>query len=332
MRLNKKSVQNDWYRQGGQNPLLVPLAWLYGRITDFRRRMYLEGRFEIIASPVPVIVVGNISVGGTGKTPVVAWLANRLARDGYKPGIVSRGYGGSFSGKPMLVTEDTEAEEAGDEPVLLARLTGLPVCVSHDRAAGVSSLVDEGVNVVISDDGLQHLRMGRDVEIIVVDGARGFGNGCLLPAGPLRELPESLARADAVLINGGSKTIEGTAFELIPGDATQLNDSVRRPLSEFNGKHVWALAGIGNPGRFYNVLTAHGISYDQVDVPDHGYCDLGSLSKQKRQPILMTAKDAVKYRISDAPNVWYVPVELGIDEVAADKLLELVKQRIKGAA
>lgn len=324
----RKAIESCWY--GGSNAaiLLLPLAWLFGLLAAARRGFYHSGLLSRPALPVPVIVVGNLSVGGTGKSPVVGWLAQQLLDAGFKPGIVSRGYGGTHNSQPLLVDAQSDPAVVGDEPLMLAEQTGCPVCVCTDRVAAVKTVSEQRVNVVISDDGLQHYRMRRAVELIVIDGERGFGNGYLLPAGPLREPLARLEQADAVLVNGGSASITGIVFNLSALHAVPLDGSEAKPLQAFSGQRVWAVAGIGNPNSFYKQLSAAGIQVDGVAVPDHGVYPLETLTAKRIQPILMTHKDAVKYRSGAPENSWYVPVEVILANSDQSKLLELIRQRI----
>lgn len=314
--------ESVWYGGRGTPVLLLPFSWLFALLTGIRRSLYSAGIFRRPLLPVPVIVVGNINVGGTGKTPVVAWLAQQLRAAGYRPGIVSRGYGAVNSSVARLVESD-DATVYGDEPVLLSILTGCPVCIAADRVSAVERVAREGVNIVISDDGLQHYRMRRNAEIIVVDAERGFGNGHLMPAGPLRESVGRVSLADAVAVNGSSSDIEGCSFELIPTDAVSLAASLRKPLTEFAGQRVWAVAGIGNPGRFVRALEAAGLQVDVTELPDHGTILLDDLLARRSQPIFMTQKDAVKYPDCALAEVWYVPVEAVFSQADAEQLLNL---------
>ena len=258
-----------------------------------------------------------------GKTPVVVWLAQQLQYAGYSPGIVSRGYGGGRFDSPVLVT-DNNAALYGDEPVLLAQLSGCPVCVCRSRAAAVLRVAREGVDVVLSDDGLQHYHMRRNVELVVVDSERGFGNGRLLPAGPLREPVTRLRKVDAVLVNGGGESISGLNFDLEVGLPCRLAGGVERPWSEFGGKRVWCVAGIGNPERFRDNLAEQGLNVDMADVPDHGKVDLEALLAERNQPIFMTQKDAVKYSAAVAADVWVVPANCIFGSNERDALLHLI--------
>jgi tetraacyldisaccharide 4'-kinase len=326
-----KSIESIWYGNSAGAWLLMPLAWLYGLVVAVRRSLYSADLLTRPQLPVPVIIVGNITVGGTGKSPVVAWLAQQLTTAGYTPGIVSRGYGGSHSGSALLVDKKSDAAIVGDEPLMLAQMTGCPVCICADRVAAVEMIAQQGVNVVIADDGLQHYRLRRSGELIVVDGQRGFGNKKLLPAGPLRENLQRIKQADALLINGGSELIDGTEFNLVPGDLLSVDGRQTIALKDFHGLRVWGVAGIGNPERFYSMLNNAGIEVDRIDVADHGKYPLKSLIERRNQPILMTQKDAVKYHSSAPQNAWYLPVEVAFADADATKLLQLIsKQLAKG--
>lgn len=306
-RLSRR-IEAFWYGRSIFAYLLLPLAWVYGLIIRTRRAAYRLGLLRSVRMPVPVIVVGNITVGGTGKTPVVAWVARELTRAGRRPGIVSRGYGGSLGERGGAVTAASDAAEAGDEPVLLARHTGCPVRVDHDRVAAARALVAEGVDVIVSDDGLQHYRLGRNLEIAVVDGERGLGNRFMLPAGPLRESPARLNETDVVLVNGGDHAFGGFAFRLVEQGARRLGGEERRELSSFASQRVRVVAGIGNPDRFVRELRASGIECDLIPVPDHGRISLEEAFAASSVPILMTEKDAIKYRDGASGEIWYVPV------------------------
>ncbi len=321
-------LQSCWYGRSRWSLLLLPLAWVFALLAAVRRFAYRKGIFKVVHTSIPVIVVGNISVGGTGKTPVVGWLAGQLKEKGYKPGIVSRGYGGHASAEARLLTATSLAEEVGDEPVLLRRLTGCPVAVCADRAAAVALVTANGADVVISDDGLQHYRMHRDVEIVVVDGQRGFGNGFLLPAGPLREPVSRLQSADVVLVNQSKGEVAGSCFYLEQQGAINLADSRERQLKEFSGQDVWGLAGIGNPQRFYRELREAGLVVHEVAVPDHGTVNIDELLLKNNRPVFMTAKDAVKYLPNDHKELWYVPVKLQFEPDDAAAVFGKINKRL----
>jgi tetraacyldisaccharide 4'-kinase len=301
-----------WYGDSPLGALLAPLAALYAAIVHVRRLAYRRGWLASVRLPVPVIVVGNITAGGTGKTPVVEWLVRRLREAGFRPGIVSRGYGGRVTRRPLRVSPRGDPGESGDEPLLLVRRTGLPVVVCPDRVAAARALIEEGVDVIVSDDGLQHYALQRDAEVAVVDGRRGLGNGRLLPAGPLREPPARLSEVDLVLVNDGAFP-GATRFALHGDKAVALRGDQTRNLRDFAGVDVWAVAGVGHPQRFHDALRAAGLRPVPVPVRDHGTTDLGLLRATSPRPILMTEKDAVKYADCPVADAWYVPVSLQMD-------------------
>ncbi len=301
--------------------LLAPLAALYRGITALRRQAYERDWLDRPPSPVPVIVVGNIFVGGTGKTPFVAWLAETLRQRGHRPGIVARGYGGRAGRGPRWVAVTDEASDVGDEPLLLAQRTGVPVYVGSDRPAAVRAAADAGCTVVISDDGLQHYRMRRVIEIVVLDAERRLGNRRLLPAGPLREPPQRLDEVHLVAVNGGVTAESDTAFSLVAGEPLSLcAEGCAWP-----GGPAHAVVGIGNPERFRATLEALGIEADLHVFPDHHAYQCGDLAFGDTRPIIMTEKDAVKCRhLPGAEQAWFVPVSLAPNaalEEAVDGLL-----------
>jgi len=300
-----------WYGRG--QPLsvaLLPLSWLYCGVVLVRRFAYLRGWLRQIRLPVPVIVVGNISVGGTGKTPLVLWLAQWLRSHGHRPGILTRGYGGSARDWPRRVLPHSDPAEVGDEPVLLARRSGCPVVAGPDRIAAGQVLASElGCDILVSDDGLQHYRLARDLEIAVVDGQRGLGNGCCLPAGPLREPPARLGQVDLIACTGGGCT-RGYGVELAAGAAVNLVDPGRtQPLEAWRGQRVMAVAGIGNPGRFFAQLRSAGLKLLERPFPDHHAYGSDDARAWGDGPVLMTEKDAVKCTGFARPDFWYLPVE-----------------------
>ncbi len=313
----ERRVEKLWYGSSALTILLVPFSWFYRLAVALRRAGYRFGWFRRVTCDVPVIVVGNVTIGGSGKTPLVIWLVRYLIEAGLRPGIVSRGYGGSGHSGPVVVVADSRAEEVGDEPLLLARRTGVPVCIGSDRVAAVQHLLRvSDVSIVVADDGLQHYRLNRDLECIVIDGQRGFGNGRMLPAGPLREPTHRMAEADLIFCNGETAGTVGHVFTLAPGKARALLGTEQRDLNDFRGDRVWAVAGIGNPDRFYALLAKFGIDIDPVAVADHGYVDLERLIAERKQPILMTEKDGVKYPGTSVAGAWCVPVEVDMPEAA----------------
>ncbi len=331
-------IHRVWYEDGSLGWLLLPLTGLYWLIAGCRRFLYRVGILKVHRAPVPVIVVGNITAGGTGKTPVVVWLARELGARGFRPGIVSRGYGGSKSKSPMRVDRDSEPAVVGDEPVLLARRSDCPVIVDADRVRAAEMLVEDGVDVVISDDGMQHYRLGRDCEICVIDGPRGLGNRRLLPAGPLRESPRRLDAVDQLLVNGRLRNpsemsvTEQNAlpFELVATEASRLNGSLARPIERFAGTTVHAVAGIGNPRRFFDLLRSHGVHVIEQARADHAPLGIEDLAFGDDFEEFMTEKDAVKLGRNVGDKYWYVPVELHMDSAHALPLIEQIVSRLRG--
>ena len=317
------SAPQAWARRGWLSALLLPAAWLFATAAALRRTAYRIGFLRKLEVNVPVVVIGNISVGGTGKTPITGWLAERLAAAGLSPAIVSRGYGGGRHTAPVRVTPGSDPAEVGDEPVMLARQAGCPVWVCIDRAAAARRAAREGADIVLSDDGLQHYRMARDLEICVIDGQRGFGNGRLLPAGPLRESARRLAAVDAVLVQGGNGPVPGIPFALKIEQALRLDGNGRRQLEEFAGRQVLALAGIGAPERFHAALAAAGLEVEPVQAPDHGRVSLDPLLR-RGLPVIMTAKDAVKYRGFDGQDVWWTPAEVVMSDESKGRVINQV--------
>ncbi len=312
-------IARQWQGTTLWHVLLIPLSWVFGLLASLRRMLYRLGILRAQVLPVPVIVVGNISAGGTGKTPLVAWLARELAAHGWHPGVISRGYGGSVH-IPQQVAMHSDTAQVGDEPVLLASMLECPVWVGRDRpAVGRALLVAHPqVDVLISDDGLQHYRLARAVEIAVVDGARGFGNGRLLPAGPLREPVASLNAVDAIAVHqleaaqlnlpalppAYSMRLEGACF-------VNLADPTRTAhAADFAGREIHAIAGIGHPQRFFDQVAALGIHAQYHAFPDHHTYRAADLAYSGQ--ILMTGKDAVKCRAFATQNMWALPVQASI--------------------
>lgn len=327
-----------WYREPARGALLRPLAWLYGALLRLRRRAYGSGLIATERAGCPVVVVGNLTVGGTGKTPLTIWLARELVGRGLKVGVLSRGYG-RRGRAPREVLAASDWREVGDEPLLLARHSACPTVVAADRVAGARALMARGVQVILADDGLQHLRLGRACEIVVVDGARGFGNGRLLPAGPLREPLAALAHADVVVMNGAAT--HGSLARPLPGPGaltmTLVADAAVRldagaapcPLPAFRGQRVHAVAGIGNPQRFFAMLRAQGLEIEEHPFPDHHALSVRELDFGDLRPVLMTEKDAVKCAGFADARLWYVPVAAQLGAADAAVLLERVLRRIR---
>ena len=309
-------------------PWLVPLSWLYGAAAATHRALHRRGWRRTQRVGVPVIVVGNLTAGGTGKTPLVIWLAHQLAARGLRPGIATRGYRGGAAGARLVGPLDA-ASEMGDEPLLLARHTGLPVAIGRQRAQAARLLIGAGCDVIVSDDGLQHHALARDCEIVVIDGERRFGNGWLLPAGPLRERPRRLGTVDAVVANGGEAAAGELPMRLVATKAVSLVDGREVPLAQFSGAPAHAVAGIGHPERFFRMLQAAGIAVIRHPLDDHAAIGAADIRFEDRNPVLMTEKDAVKCAEVADDRHWYVPVDAQFGAADAAALVEVVLRSIK---
>jgi tetraacyldisaccharide 4'-kinase len=317
-----------WYERAAPPWWMLPLSLCYGAAAGSRRYLYAKRLRKSTRVASPVVVVGNLSVGGTGKTPLVCWLVARLTELGFKPGVVTRGYGGSCR-NPRLIDSSADPKAVGDESILLAHRTGAPVAIGRDRPAASQLLVNAGCDVVVSDDGLQHYALARDCEIVVIDGERRFGNGRLLPAGPLREPESRLAGADAVVVNGGTKFLHGAlSMRLEAWSAVSVIGGAVQALDAFAGRSVHAVAGIGNPERFFGMLRAHGIDVTAHPLPDHAQLQAADISFADRRPVLMTEKDAVKCAAIAGPHHWYVPVSASFDGGESRVLLDIVTRAI----
>ncbi|EPN6625384.1 TPA: tetraacyldisaccharide 4'-kinase [Raoultella ornithinolytica] len=314
----------------GESPvwrLLLPLSWLYGLVSGLIRLSYRLGLKKAWRAPVPVAVVGNLTAGGNGKTPVVIWLVEQLQQRGIRVGVVSRGYGGKAASYPLLLSNDTSTAEAGDEPVLIFQRTGAPVAVSPARREAVQALLHaHDLQLIITDDGLQHYKLARDKEIVVIDGERRFGNGWWLPAGPMRERASRLRSVDAIIVNGGIAQAGEIPMQLRPGLAVNLRSGERRDVASFD--NVVAMAGIGHPPRFFATLESCSVvPVKTVALADHQALTQASVSAlvNPQQTLLMTEKDAVKCRGFAEANWWYLPVDaIMTDERAQQLLTELV--------
>lgn len=326
-----RAAPNFWRTRSFVAALLLPLSAIFALLAGLRRLSFRLGLRRSVRIPVPVIVVGNIAVGGSGKTPAVEWIVSHLRAAGFSPGIVSRGYLGQVDGVE-LVSPEGKAAHFGDEPVLLARLTGCPVAVGADRPAAAMALLAARpeCDVIVADDGLQHYRLARDVEVAVVD-ASTLGNGWLLPAGPLRERMARLRDVDLTLSHGPlpvglerllaersvySMRLEGHEFRSLsaPGESCDA--------TAFIGRKVHAIAGIGRPERFFNQLRAMGLEVAEHPFPDHHHFIAADLSFAPGEPKIVTSKDAVKCVAFAPANTWEFPVTARIDPGAAEKILE----------
>jgi tetraacyldisaccharide 4'-kinase len=315
-----------WYGPTRRGLWLLPFSWLFAGIAAIRRALYAWGILPGYRSPRLVVVVGNLTAGGAGKTPFVTWLAGELARRGLATGIALRGYGGAHAGARRLGDADSAAD-AGDEAIMLRRRLGMPVAVAARRAEAVR-LLEPDCEVIVCDDGLQHYALTRDFEIAVIDGMRGFGNGLRLPAGPLREPASRLATVDAVVVNGGGAERAGAVrMRLEPVAVVALEDGSRRPLSDFAGRAVVAAAAIGNPGRFFAMLREHGLTVETRTLPDHARFTPELAGAGQGKPVLLTEKDAVKCSGDGWGDAAYVEVAPIVEGEAAAALLATIARR-----
>ena len=303
------AIDKYWYEPNPLSFILLPLSWLFCALVVIRRFLYRIGILKTHKLPVPVIVVGNITVGGTGKTPLVVSVIEHLRQQGFKPGIVSRGYGGNAPSWPQTVTENSDPAQVGDEAVLLAQRCKCPVSVGPDRPQAARALLERhDCDVIISDDGLQHYALHRDIEVVVIDGARRFGNHHCLPAGPLREPVSRLKSVSFVVANGTAGNNE-IAMQLCMQAAHNLMEQQNvSELNAFVDKPVHAVAGIGNPQRFFTQLKSLGIEPIEHAFADHYAYSLQDIDFKDDLPVLMTEKDAVKCRHFAQASHWYIPV------------------------
>ncbi len=303
------ALEQLWYGRYACGHILAPLGILYGFCALFRRACYRTGLVASTRVGVPVIVVGNIAVGGTGKTPLTIWLAAYLKRSGFRPGVICSGFGGNARTWPQQVRADSDPSAVGDEAVLIAEQTGCPVAAGRDRVASAQALLTyQTCDVLVSDDGLQHYRLARDVEIVVIDGMRRHGTGWCFPAGPLREPRIRMRAADFVVANGSPRRGE-IGMSLSIAELRRVgDDSVRLPPLALKGQEVHGVAGIGNPDRFFAQLRNLGLRVVPHPFPDHYPFSAEDFRWPRSLPIVMTEKDAVKCRSFAPENSWYLPV------------------------
>ena len=308
--------------RGIANYLVLPISAVFYIISKIRQTFYQLGIFKVNQFDVPVIVVGNITVGGSGKTPVVIKLVEYFQKQGKQVGVVSRGYGGSHVGRSLLVESNTQPSLSGDEPLLIAISTGVPVMVNKDRSQAVRDLISQcQVDVVISDDGLQHYTMDRAVEIAVVDGNRRFGNQFFLPAGPLRESQNRLNQVDFIINNGSAFPGEISA-KLTPVSFISALNEQEFPLDFFKGQYCHGVAGIGHPDRFFDTLNQFNIQLEKHNFSDHYQYQSSDLEFEDNHPIIMTAKDWVKCKEFANDKMYYLKVDLDISENFLNELSE----------
>ncbi len=321
-------LHNIWQQRNGVSQALRPLSWLYCSIVFVRRWCYRMHLLRSTQLKVPVIVVGNISVGGTGKTPLVVSVVESLKRAGYHPGVISRGYRGKARSWPQQVRPDSDPVMVGDEPILISRRTRCPMAVGPKRvAAGEALLKYSNCDIIVCDDGLQHFALQRDAEILVVDGARRFGNGFCLPAGPLREPVQRVQKVDWVISNGTAAQNEyAMQYE---GDTlvNLLDENQTCPLADLSGTGVHAVAGIGNPRRFFDRLALAGLDVREHPFPDHHLYLPRDLDYGNSVPIIMTEKDAVKCQRFARGNMWYLPISVKLDGEFEQQLLKRIEAR-----
>lgn len=316
-----KSLEHYWYQPNLFVWLLLPLSWLYCVIVIIRRKLYQLNILTSHGAAVPVVVIGNIVAGGSGKTPLLVSMCEYLQGKGYKAGVVSRGYGGQVAGVKQVLPGDS-AELVGDEPLMICRRTGVPVVVGADRVAAISYLLkNNDCDIVLSDDGLQHYRMKRQLEIAVVDASRKFGNGFCLPAGPLRELTSRLNDVDIVVYNDSKgEAVEACCYKLTITAVTQLNGDESRTLTSFAGKTVHAVAGIGHPSRFFSQLRQNDITIVEHAFADHYHYRQQDFSGWQNECIIMTEKDAVKCQQLSLNDAWVLTVQADISSVLESNL------------
>ena len=338
-------LQSIWYGNSRIAWLLLPLSWLFGAIVATRRWLYRTGLLHTVKVSKPIIVVGNITVGGTGKTPLVIWLAQALSTQGFKVAVIARGYGGKSTNWPQLVTRDSNPDSVGDEPVLIAQQTNAIVVVGPDRVADARRSIELGADVIVSDDGLQHYRLHRDCELAVIDGSRHVGNGHLIPAGPLREFPQRLTQVDLLLTNQRDGKLPdnlltndplksalqgGLHYRVELTQLRSLKSSTVRALDSFRDQQVHVVTGIGNPQAFLASLERHGIRVRSRVLPDHAIITQQDISFADSLPVIMTAKDAVKCRSLEVDErYWVADAHIVMDAASAERLLGCVRKAIR---
>ena len=318
-------------------PILIPFTLIFFVLSSIRRWMFKLGLKQQVSADMPVVVVGNIGIGGNGKTPVVIELVKLCQSLGFSPGVISRGYGSNAESCPYLLNKSSTAEEAGDEPLLIYQRTNVPVVIGADRIADAKLLDEQGCNIVIADDGLQHYKLARDLEIIVVDGKRQFGNRLLLPAGPLREGIWRLKAADLVIINGALSTsnaeLDGEnilSMELTAQSVVNLKQGLSVSLEEFQSSFtkVNAIAGIGDPPRFFSTLSGLNFELNKTKgfVDHQKFAHQDFVEFEDTVPLLMTEKDAVKCKGFAKENYWYLPVNAAFSEQDKDSIITELRQ------
>lgn len=320
-------LENVWYGRHPLSTMIAPLGWGYRFCMSLRRLAYKIGVLPSCDIGVPVIIVGNIVAGGTGKTPLVIWLAKHLQGKGYQPGIISRGYKSKVKQWPQQVRKDSSPELVGDEPVLLARHSDCPVAIAPDRCAAAYALIKyKEVNIIICDDGLQHHALGRDIEIAVIDGERRHGNGRCLPAGPLRESPARLKSVDMIVCNGDANHGE-FAMKCVPQPLRAVADNDKTcTIEQFRAQTVHAVTGIGNPGKFFSYLRSAGLNIIRHEFPDHYCFRKKDIFFGDDLAVIMTEKDAVKCERFATEQCWFLPISVVMNEAFQHRLAVLLNR------
>jgi tetraacyldisaccharide 4'-kinase len=322
---NSSIVIDSWYKKSLWLYLLLPFSLVFSYLTNRRRRKFVKSKKLSYKSEIPLIVVGNLTIGGTGKTPLVAYIASELVKKGYKPGLVSRGYGGKFR-ETLHVTNETPVKQTGDEAQILSKLN-LPFYIDKNRVRAIKTLEENhDCDVIISDDGLQHYNMNRDIEIVVIDGKRRFGNNLTFPAGPLRESKTRLSSVDFIVNNSGPTQEDEHLMNISPAKFVHLKSGKSYHIEKWPmHKQVHAVAGLGNPGRFFDLLARLGFEIIRHPFPDHHNFDESNIFYLDHLPIIMTEKDASKCRSFDNNKIWYLTIEADV----SDKFIEELDSKLK---
>ncbi len=328
-------LQRLWYGKSRLVWLLLPFSWIFGALVELRRWCFDRGLFKRFSVGIPVIVVGNLTVGGTGKTPLVIWLANFLFAQKRKVAVITRGYGGQSDQWPQRVKPGSDPVQVGDEAVLIAQQTQAIVIAGPDRVANARQAIAEGAELIISDDGLQHYRMQRDLELVVVDNSRMFGNGFLLPAGPLREPVKRLQEADLILLNQRDDSRPArldppsVTYRIRLGNLRALKSEAIRAVAELNGQTVHVITAIGHPQSFISALEQLGLHVDARILPDHARLSRADIEFDDDLPVLMTEKDAVKCQhIADSRH-WAVTTQVQLSTVDEAQLIQCVQRALQ---
>ncbi|MGH8120962.1 MAG: tetraacyldisaccharide 4'-kinase [Gammaproteobacteria bacterium] len=329
--LSPEFIEDLWYGKHPLSLLLVPAGWVYQALMTIRHLGYLAGLLPVKRVAAPVIVVGNLTVGGTGKTPLVIWLANFLRQNNYQPGIVTSGYGGVARHWPQQVRPDSDPDMVGDEAIVIARHTGCPVAAAPDRYAAAAGLLEHNkCNIIICDDGLQHYALDRDLELLVVDALRRYGNRRCLPAGPLRESLRRTRNVDMIICNGHPGRGE-YQMEYEAGPVCSLRNEYKHVgLETFKGKNVHAVAGIGHPARYFNMLRVRGLGVIEHEYPDHHRFTPADISFDDGLPVIMTEKDAVKCMQFAGEKHWYLSLVVKMEHAFEHRFSNLLKDVIDG--